>query len=178
MMSDADPFWVSAYERGVVRIFTTDLDPEGGAAITAENVHRLLGAELDLDVRGIEVFPSKAIEAIGLAGYLTQGYGIPEEDLKGREAALDALKGLVVLVASRAFDGKETSLEPNPALRFVGLFSEPGMDPPVKMQKPEAAKGTLEPVIKATTTRRAPSHWVLPFGALLLAAALVIFLVL
>lgn len=174
-----DQFTISAHERGVVRVFTTDLEPESSAAITANNVHRLLGEGLELDAKRIEVFPTKAVEAIGLAGYLTEGYGIPPQDLKGRGAALDALQGLVVLVASGAFNGKAAVLNPSPALRFLGAFYEPGMAPPVAMEKPISATGNLSGTSGPVPAKpRARVPWALPLGALLMAAALVLFLVL
>ncbi|MEO0918009.1 MAG: hypothetical protein AAFY31_13655 [Pseudomonadota bacterium] len=135
-----DPFQVLSSERGVVRVFTTDLDAEGNSAVTRENVHRLLGHDLDLDPSRIEVFPSTVLEAMGLSAYLEEGYGIPAEDLRGTSAALDALKGLVIIVASGAFKGRKASLEPNPGIRFIGVFSEPGMEPPVPMPPSNATE--------------------------------------
>ena len=174
----SDPFDISPSERGVVRVFTTDLDSEGNAAITPENVHRLLGDGLELDPSKIEVFPSTVIEPIGLSAYLSEGYGIPAEDLNGRSAALDRLKGLVIVVASSAFKGKPATLEPRPGLRFVGAFHEPAMDPPVRMADSAASEGQLSP--KGTSMpldRRSGSTWPFVLGALVIAAALVLFLV-
>ena len=175
-----DPFHVPASERGTVRVFTTDLQPEGDAAITPENVHKLLGDGLDLDSTKIEVFPSKAVEAIGLAGYLRDGYGVPTEDLKGTEAALNALAGLVILVASSAFKSQSVVLDPRPGLRFVGLYQEPRPEPPVSMAAPDSAEGQVTPPGGASppVEQRKGSTWPLTLGALLLAAALVLFLVL
>ena len=101
-----DPFDIPSSERGGVRVFTTDLEPEGNAAITPGNVHKLLGQNLELDASRVEVFPSKALDGMGLSTYLHEGYGVPMNDLKGTSAALDALTGLVILVASSAFQGK------------------------------------------------------------------------
>ncbi|MDJ0637409.1 MAG: hypothetical protein QNJ20_01140 [Paracoccaceae bacterium] len=174
-----DPFDIPSSERGGVRVFTTDLDPEGNAAITPKNVHKLLGEDLDLDANRIEVFPSKALDGMGLSAYLHEGYGVPMSDLKGTSAALDALTGLVILVASGAFKGKATTLEPNAGLRYVGVFFEPRPDPPVKMTSPDAAEGQLSPTGEAPPPMsRRGSHWALVLLAVLFAAALVLFLVL
>ena len=176
--SMTDPFEVLSSERGVVRVFTTDLEAEGSAAVTAGNVHRLLGRDLDLDDSRIEVFPSTAIDGMGLSVYLREGYGVPESDLRGVAAALDSLKGLIVLVASGAFRGQCVMLDPNPALRFVGLFSEPAMSPPVAMDAPETAKGPLggiDPPLPARAPRG--SAWPLAILVLICASALVLFLV-
>ena len=88
-MIDFDPTQVKATEYGKVRLFSTELDPEDASNITAQNVHRLLGENLDLDPKKIEVTASKAIESIGLRQYLHSGYGIAEKDLQGKAAALD-----------------------------------------------------------------------------------------
>lgn len=172
-----DPFQVFSSERGAVRVFTTDLDAEGSAALTASNVHRLLGDNLDLDDSRIEVFPSTALEAMGLSTYLQEGYGIPEEDVQGVAAALDSLKGLIVLVSSGAFKARSVILEPNPGLRFIGLFREPSMAPPEVMAVPETSKGPLgdmAPDAKA----RIPKGNVWPIAVLFVVViALVLFLV-
>lgn len=172
-----DPFDVLSSERGVVRIFTTDVDAEGSAAVTPENVYRLLGEDLRLDPSRIEVFPSTVLDAMGLSTYLMEGYGIPEADLKGQAAALDALKGLVILVASGAFKGQAVTLDPKQGLRFVGAFQEPAMAPPEPMAAPESASGPLIP-----GEREAPlnmpkgSPWPIVMIALLIAVGLVLFL--
>ncbi len=175
-----DPFVVHSSERGVVRVFTTDLDAESGAAITPENAQKLLGDGLELDAKWVEVFPSQSIAPIGLAGYLQDGYGVPKEQLDGTVAALDALTGLIVLVGSNAFRGQAVTLDPKPGLRFVGLFSEPRPDPPVRMPGADTAEGVVapsQPVSPPVQTPRGPA-WPLVLGALLVAAGLVLFVVL
>ena len=86
-----DVYQVAASEMDTVRVFATDLDPEGASAITASNVHKLLGDNITLDAAKVEVFPAKVIQALGLSAYLYEGYGIAEDDLKGKRSALDAL---------------------------------------------------------------------------------------
>ncbi len=173
-----DPFTVLSSERGVVRVFTTDLNAEGNSAITPNKVQRLLGQGLDLDPSRVEVFPSTVIEAIGLSTYLQEGYGIPKMDLVGTSAALDAMKGLVILVASAAFKGEAATLDPKPGIRFVGSFREPAMAPPTQMTPPETSEGRITPEgaqVKLDT--QFGSLWPLILVALLAAAALVLFLV-
>jgi len=173
-----DPYHVLSSERGVVRVFTTELDAEGNSAVTPSNVQRLLGADLDLDNSRIEVFPSTALEAMGLSVYLQEGYGVPEEDLRGVSAALDSLSGLVIIVASSAFKGRTATLEPNPGLRFVGMFSEPPSAPPEPMVAPETAKGALgDTGSPAPMNARKGNAWPLAILALLVLAGLVLFLV-
>ncbi|MEM7720525.1 MAG: hypothetical protein AAF222_15100 [Pseudomonadota bacterium] len=171
-----DPFQVLSSERGVVRLFTTELDAEGNSAVTRENVHRLLGDGLELDPGRIEVFPSTVLDAMGLSAYLHEGYGIPQSDLRGTSAALDALKGLVIILASGAFKGQKTVLEPKPGIRFIGLFREVRTSPPVPMTPPASAEGGLSAggEMRPLDTRRGNS-WLLVLLALLAAAALVLF---
>lgn len=171
----SDPFEVPSSERGVVRLFTTDLDAEGNAAITAENVHRLLGENLDLDPSRIEVFPSTVIEEMGLSAYLSEGYGIPEEHLGGTAAKLDRMKGLVILVASAAFKGRQATLAPTDGIRFVGAYREPGMAPPKAMAVPESTEGHLSPVgSDQSLSTRPGSFWPIALLALLGAAVLLL----
>ncbi|AZQ69314.1 hypothetical protein EF888_20525 [Silicimonas algicola] len=174
----SDPFTIPTGERGVVRVFTTDLEPEGDAAITPGNLQRLLGPDVTLDAEKVEVFPSSVIEGLGLSSYLQEGYGVPREALSGKAAALDALSGLVILIPSSAFEGRTQVLEPNPGLRFVGSFREPDPEPPQRMAPAEA-----EDYIEPRETRIDPeprqrmSSWVIALGALLIAAALVLYVV-
>ena len=174
-----DVYQVAASELGTVRVFATDLDPEGASAITASNVHKLLGDNITLDAAKVEVFPAKVIQALGLSAYLYEGYGIAEDDLKGKRSALDALTDLIILIPSSAFKGEAQVLDPNPALRFIGAFSEPAKAPPMAMAKPESAKGQLTPPATADTAhlRQRKGSWIIALGALIIAAALVLFAV-
>ena len=174
-----DPFRVLSSEQGVVRVFATELEPEGAAAITAGNVHKLLGKDIELDPTKVEVFPAKVIQALGLAAYLYEGYGIAEDDLRGKRSALDALTDLIVLIPSSAFKGKALDLDPNPALRFIGAFREPAKAPPAPMPEPESAKGALTPSKQVETVhhRQRKGSWIIALGALIIAAALVLFAV-
>lgn len=175
-----DPLNVVAGERGVVRIFTTDLDPEGDAAITPANVQKLLGRDIELDPKKVEVFPARVIETMGLPMYLHEGYGIPTEDMAGKAAVLDALNGLVILVPSSAFQGRDVRLSPNPALRFIAAFREEPKAPPVRMSPGAASEGVVAPERPSRAYREAERHfkwWIVALAALALSAALVLFTV-
>lgn len=178
-MPPIDPYTIKSAERGAVRVFTTELEPEGDAAITPQNVYKLLGDGVTLIASKVEVFPSKVLEGLGLTRYLAEGYGIPEEDMAGKAAALDALKGLVILIPSTAFGGIEQVLEPSPALRFIGTFHEPKTAPPKKMVETDAAKGLISPQSRAEANSQSQVRysWIIALGALVIAAALVLFVV-
>lgn len=175
-----DPLNVSASERGVVRVFTTDLDPKGDAAITPGNVEKLLGRNIELDPKKVEVFPARIIETLGLPMYLHEGYGIPTEDMAGKAAVLEALKGLVILIPSSAFLNREVRLSPNSALRFVGAFREEPAAPPVRMAHHETSEGMVRPAGPSPQYREAERHfkwWIVALLALALSGALVLFTV-
>lgn len=174
-----DPYKVLSTENGVVRLFTTDLLPEGDAAITSANVQKLLGEGIELDPSKVEVFPPKAIEPIGMSTYLNEGHGIPEEALEGKSAALDAMTGLVVVIPTSAFKGQEVTLDPLDGVRFVGAFHEQRAAHPKAMADPEAAEGVLSPKGggHADPLLRHRRGWMLALAALVAAAALVLFIV-
>lgn len=178
-MPPIDPYTIKSSERGAVRVFTTELDPEGDAAITPQNVHKLLGDNVTLVASKIEVFPSKVLDGLGLTTYLSEGYGIPAEDMVGKAAALDALKGLVILIPSTGFGGIEQVLEPSPALRFIGTFHEPKTEHPKTMTARETSKGLISPQSRAESNAQSQVKysWIIAIGALLIAAALVLFVV-
>ncbi len=176
----SDPYQIEATEHGLVRVFATDLDPEGSSAITAQNVERLLGQDVLLDPSKVEVFPSKIIASMGLAAYLAEGYGIEDSDLKGKRAALDALTDLIVLIPSSAFGGSAQVLDPNPALKFIGVFREPRNQPRAPTPANASAEGQITPSETSANTAHLPQHkgsWFIALGALIIAAALVLFAV-
>lgn len=176
----SDPYHVPASEYGLVRVFTTDLEPQGDAAITAQNVQRLMGEGVDLDPSKVQVFPAKMIEDMGLTAYLSEGYGISESDLAGTAAALDSQTGLLVVVPSSAFMGREVSLDPNPIMRLVGTFREAGAAPPKRMEPTSSAEGVVPPGvarIDPRAVRETRRSWMIALGALIAAAALVLLLV-
>jgi hypothetical protein len=172
---------VQAGEHGVVRVFTTDLEPEGDAAITAQNVGRLLGDGVDLDPKKVEVFPAHMIESLGLPLYLREGYGISSEAMAGKAAVLEALSGLVILIRSSAFRGKAHALDPNPALRFIAAFREDPAAPPRRMSSGPASEGAAPPPTEdrgTAASRKRGASWPIALLALLLAAALVLLVLL
>ncbi len=172
-----DPYTVLPTETGVVRLFTTDLRPDGDAAITAQNVQKVLGEEIELDPSKVEVFPPKVIEPVGVSTYLSEGHGIPEADLEGTAAALDAMTGLVIVIPSSAFKGQEVTLDPRPGIRFVGAFHEPRAAHPKPMAHANAAEGQLSPKGGPVGDPfvRHRRGWVLALLALVAAAALVLY---
>lgn len=158
----SDPLNVLASERGVVRVFTGDLLEEGD--VTPETAQGLIGADVVLDPTKVEVFPASAINPVGMAAYLAEGHGITEKDLNA--AALEAMTGLVIVVPSSAFGGREVTLQLNEGVRLVGAYREPYAAPP----RPMAQPGRLEAPLAATAPQAPPMR--LSWGVLALALAL------
>lgn len=125
---------VAKGERGIVRIFAVDLpEPElehFTARTTGTNgkvrwpLQEALGVPV-LDEDFIEQFPMEDLAELGLSGYLSEGYDIPDDALSNVSDALDAIAGNVLLIWSEAFGGAETILVPSAPLRHVATLQEP-----------------------------------------------------
>ena len=177
MNREDDPLQVSEHEFGRVRVLTAAFDPAEASAITASNVHKLLG-DVDLDAEKIEVIPSQALEGLGLTAYLAEGYGIAPEDLRDRAAQLDAVSGLLVFLPSSAFRRKAQTLDPNPALSLLGVFDEIAAEAPDQMPPPDAAKGMVAPLESQPSVPQAAksASWIFAIGAILVAGGLAVLL--
>ncbi|MEO0945852.1 MAG: hypothetical protein AAFY06_13595 [Pseudomonadota bacterium] len=159
-----DPLTVLASEQGVVRVFTGDLLEDGD--VTPKTAQGLLGEGIELDASKVEVFPPSAIQPVGMAAYLAEGHGIAESDLD--EDALDALTGLVIVVPSSAFLGREVNLSLNQGVRLVGAYREPRAAPPRSMAEPGRIEAPLAfPAPDASSPR---FSWVWLVLALILVA--------
>lgn len=119
----SDRFEVGKGERGIVRLFALDL-PEGEAAgFAGAALEEALGAG-GLDAQYVEVFPVADLKGLGLSGYMTEGLGIPAEQIEGDRARLDGLKGHVLVLLSGAFGGRAATLTPRAPLRWIGTYTE------------------------------------------------------
>jgi len=126
---------VPAHEAKVVRLFAIDLDADALIAFRDPvydddgnakwRLKEALGATF-LDEDFIEVFHVDDLEEMGLAGYLTEGAGIPADQVAEHHASLGALKGYVLLVMSAAFDGFANALNIKAPLRHVATLTEDG----------------------------------------------------
>lgn len=114
-------------ERGVIRLFSLDMPPDEietfAEADAVWGVKEALGAET-LDHAYVEVFDAGDVAEIGLTNYLMQGAGIPEGEIAGDRARLDALKGPLLIVTSGAFGQKAQTLHPAAPLRWQGTWHE------------------------------------------------------
>lgn len=142
----SDRITVKASDRGRVWVFAVDLGGEEIKAFTRRNgtwpVQEALGAET-LDPEHVEVFPVSDLEGVGLAGYLSEGMGVPEDQLADMRARLDAQKGWVMVLGSRAFGGTAQTLTPKAPLRLLASFSEEHEPVSFAPLPSEAAAGTV-----------------------------------
>ncbi len=109
---------IPAQEAHVLRVFAV-MD----TALPDEAVISALGAE-GLARDEIELFDVADLQDMTLSTYLAEGHGIGENELTGMRAQLDGLSGRVLLLPSRAFQGRALRLSVGAALRLVGRFEE------------------------------------------------------
>lgn len=126
-MSD-DALIVPAGEHGRIRVFALDLPPEQAEFLREPGaVDQMLGLA-GLDSSQIDVIRLRDLEELGLTGYLTEGCGLPNELISADREMLDALQGYVLVLRSPAFGGKAAALAPQPGVRLIATYDEPGTD--------------------------------------------------
>ena len=113
---------IPAHEAHVVRVFAVVEDVANPLADQA--VLAALGAAGELRTEDIELFDVGDLQAFPLADYLAEGHGISAADLSPKRPQLNGLKGRVLILPSRAFDGRAMEMRVGPALRLVGRFTE------------------------------------------------------
>ncbi|MEP2718728.1 hypothetical protein [Pseudophaeobacter sp.] len=120
----SDTLEIPAGERGVIRVFDLDMRPEQAQFLREPGaLAQVLGIEA-INLDHVEIFPISDLEELGLTGYLTQGCGIPEEEITPKRDRLAALEGHVLLLRSRAFDGAATRLTPASQIHHIASFGE------------------------------------------------------
>nr|WP_321249371.1 hypothetical protein [uncultured Ruegeria sp.] len=113
---------VAPHERGVLRLFALDMRPEEAKFLRETGAaDQVLGVP-GLDPEQIDVFPVSDLEDLGLYGYLSEGCGVSEDQLD-REM-LEAIDDWVMVLRSAALGGRAATLQPDPRLRMIGLFTE------------------------------------------------------
>lgn len=119
---------IPAGEHGRVRVFALDMPPEQAEFLREPGAaDQVLGAE-GLDPAHIDIIRIADLEDLGLAGYLTEGCGIPEDQIDPDRTRLAALQGYAMVLRSRAFAGRAATLAPAPELTLIASYTEPGTD--------------------------------------------------
>lgn len=163
---------IPAHDRDGVRVFTARLTPDDLQRDKGRLVVELLG-DPELDPAFVEIFDLADLSGVGLAGYLSDGLGLPEATLTADRARLDALTGPVLILLSKALHGRAGNLAPDPRLTLIGTYVE--VRPAVHFEPlpTAAAQGTLTPDLPPDRTPQRPSSALLLFGAALVLMALV-----
>lgn len=141
-------------ERGVARVFALDVPPEHARFLKDDPaaLADILGVE-ELDGEHAEVFQASDLGELGLAGYLSDGAGIPAGELERHRAALDALDGWVLVLFSRAFGGRAARLTPAGVVRPVAALAA---EPTDWSAKPMTPVDSARPGTGAATGRTVP----------------------
>lgn len=163
---------IPAHDRLGVRVFAAALTNDEMKRDKAGLVQTLLG-DLDLDPAFVELFDVADLSDIGLAGYLTDGLGVPDAALAADRARLQAVEGPVLILLSKALHGRAVALRLDPRLQLIGTYREDR--PPVHFEPLPTAgtEGVLTaPPLPAMPPRR-PLLAFLLLGVALVLVALV-----
>lgn len=114
---------VSASEAEVIRVYEVALPGDDANGLVTEDVAKALGVA-DLDGEYVDIFPVSALDEFGLTGYMIEGLGIPADALKEYDARIKTVSGYVVVVLSKAFQGRAATLLNGHPLRLIGAFNE------------------------------------------------------
>ena len=147
---------IPAGERGVIRVFDLDMVPEQARFMREPGaLAQVLGID-EINLDHVEIFPVSDLEELGLAGYLTQGCGIPEAEIAPDLAALKKLSGHVLLLRSRAFDGAATRLTPASQISLLASYDEQQINWTAPSQPvPESSKPYSAPKASPRQARHA-----------------------
>lgn len=119
-MSDA--LTVPPGETGKVRVFALNMPAEQVNFLHEPGaVADILGVDR-LDTAHVDIFALRDLEELGLPGYLIEGCDVPAVQIAPDRARLKALRGHVLVVHSRAFDGQAENLAPAAALDLVAIY--------------------------------------------------------
>ncbi|WP_417727179.1 hypothetical protein [Roseovarius sp.] len=108
-------------EAHVVRLFAVDEDH--AAPCADEEILKALGAG-PLKTEEIELFDLADLQAMTLSDYLTEGHGIAASEIAPMLGQVNGLRGRVLILPSRAFEGHAQEMRPRTPLRLIGRFSE------------------------------------------------------
>lgn len=146
----SETFNVSATERGVIRLFTVNLSADqidgfrepDYEADTPAPMNKALGVTY-LDSDFVELIAISDLTGLGLAGYMVEGLGVAEADIKPHASRLNSLSGHILIVLSAAFGEFETTITPTAPLKWIGTYTEEGASVKFEPLQSEAAKGII-----------------------------------
>ena len=162
---------IPAHDRTGVRVFSAALTTEEMQRDKATLVAQLLG-DAKLDPAFVELFDVADLTDLGLAGYLAEGLGVPDAALAADRPRLDALRGPVLILLSKALHGRGADLTLDPRLTLVGTYAEDRSPVHFEPLPTTAAQGILNPVLPPDATPQRPGSALLLLGAALALVAL------
>ncbi|GHG84581.1 hypothetical protein [Pseudodonghicola xiamenensis] len=173
-----DPLSIAAGEHGVTRVFALEMRPEQAAFQREPGAaEQMLGLE-GLDHEQIDVIRLADLEDMGLAGYLLDGCGIPEDQIAPDRDRLRALTGWVMVVRSRAFGGHAGRIAPAPGVTLIAAYHDPGTDWSAEPLHARSAEPYSAPRISPRAARdRARRIGATLFGIVMALIALMMWLV-
>jgi len=177
---------VAGDEQGLVRLFTLDTGTQAGGRLrdalreAREDAGARAAEALGLaqvDPWWISLVQQRDIAEIGLEAYLSDGHGVPEDQMAEAAEALLAAGQTLLVVQSRAITERPATLQPAGYLTAVAAFdTRQSAEPARPMRK--AAPATPPPAPQPAPTPVGPGARRLVLPALLAAAVLVIVLAL
>lgn len=169
---------IPAHDRDGVRVFAARLSVDDLQRDKTRLAFDLLG-DTDLDPAFIEIFDLADLTGVGLSGYLAEGLGVPEAALQPDRARLDAIKGPVLILLSKALHGRKVVLTLDPRLTLVATFAEERAPVHFEPLPNAATQGTLTPELSPGRTPQRPGSAFLLLGlALVVTAAIALWLAL
>lgn len=171
---------VKASEHGQIRLFTVDLPPDEVASFSTPEdetgwpLQDALGATR-LDEDFVELFDVADLEELGLTGYMTEGLGIAETEVRQDAPRLNAINGHVLILFSSAFAGIAQTLTPRAPLRWIGTYSEQKAPVTFEPLPAKTASGTVVPDGSAPNNPHLTVLWAvlaLPILALIVGAVI------
>ncbi len=160
-MNKIDPYYVGAFEHGLIRIYSIDLPPEEVTLFatehnkgTSDHIWSLkdwLGAN-PLDDTYVTFFDVADLGSLGLIGYLRDGHNVAAEEIDADRPTLEKITGAIAVITSSAFGGVEQILmTPREQSKFYGdipmhhllTLKEEGAVVTFKPLPNEGAKGTI-----------------------------------
>lgn len=154
---------IPAHDRHGIRVFAARLSPDDLRRDKARLAAELLG-DPDVDPAFIEIFDLADLSGLGLPAYLTEGLGVPDAAVAADRDRLEALRGPVLILLSKALHGRALTLTPDPRLTLVATYAEDR--PPVHFEPlpTAAAEGTLAPDMAPDPTPQRPGSAFLFLG--------------
>ena len=111
---------IPANEHGKLYVFSVEgAVPPGLEQKTPDSLEAAFGTA-GIDPAFVDVLTANALTGMTLSQYIATGYDMTAQG----DAGLDGLQGHLVLVMSRAFGGRETTLDIAPPLRLVATLQD------------------------------------------------------